>query len=72
MTVDTLPKALIHLAGKQPGRVALRRKELGVWHDIFWSEYLRKVRQVALGLHALGVKPGDHVAVLGENRPEWL
>ena len=72
MTVDTLPKALIHLAGKQPGRVALRRKELGVWHDIFWSEYFRKVRQVALGLHALGVQPGDHVAVLGENRPEWL
>jgi long-chain acyl-CoA synthetase len=72
MTVDTLPKALIHIAGKQPGRVALRRKELGVWHDISWSEYLRKVRQVALGLQALGVKPGDHVAVLGENRPEWL
>jgi long-chain acyl-CoA synthetase len=72
MTVDTLPKALIHLSGKQPGRVALRQKELGVWHDIFWSEYLRKVRQVALGLYALGIKPGDHVAVLGENRPDWL
>ena len=72
MTSDTLPKALIHLAGKQPGRVALRRKERGLWRDIFWSEYLRKVRQVALGLYALGVKPGDHVAVLGENRPEWL
>ena len=72
MTVDTLPKALIEMAGKQPGRVALRRKELGVWHDISWSEYLRKVRQVALGLHALGVKRGDHVAIIGENQPEWL
>ena len=72
MTVDTLPKALIEMVGKQPGRVALRRKELGVWHDISWSEYLRKVRQVALGLHSLGVKRGDHVAMIGENQPEWL
>jgi long-chain acyl-CoA synthetase len=72
MTVDTLPKALAEMAGKQPGRVALRRKELGVWQDISWSEYLRKVRQVALGLHDLGVKRGDHVAIIGENRPEWL
>ena len=72
MTVDTLPKALVEMAGKQPGRVALRRKELGVWHDISWSEYLRKVRQVALGLHGLGVKRADHVAMIGENQPEWL
>jgi long-chain acyl-CoA synthetase len=72
MIVDTLPKALIDMAGKQPGRVALRRKELGIWQDISWSEYLGKVRQVALGLHDLGVKRGDHVAIIGENRPEWL
>ncbi|PKN60830.1 MAG: long-chain fatty acid--CoA ligase [Deltaproteobacteria bacterium HGW-Deltaproteobacteria-11] len=72
MTVDTLPKALVEMAGKQPGRVALRRKELGVWHDTSWSEYLRKVRQIALGLHDLGIKRGDHVAIIGENRPEWL
>jgi len=72
MIVDTLPKALIDMAGKQPGRVALRRKELGIWQDISWSEYLGKVRQVALGLHELGVKRGDHVAIIGENRPEWL
>jgi long-chain acyl-CoA synthetase len=72
MIVDTLPKALIDMAGKQPGRVALRRKELGIWQDISWSEYLGKVRQVAMGLHELGVKRGDHVAIIGENRPEWL
>jgi len=72
MTVDTLPKALAEMAGKQPGRVALRRKELGVWQDISWSDYLGKVRQVALGLHGLGVRRGDHVAIIGENQPEWL
>ena len=72
MTVDTLPKALIAMAGKQPDRVALRRKELGIWQDISWADYLGRVRQVALGLHGLGVRRGDHVAIIGENRPEWL
>ena len=71
-TIDTLPKALIHIAERQPRRVALRRKDFGIWHDITWTEYLGKVRQVALGLHALGVKRGDHVAIIGENKPEWL
>ncbi|MHB8907375.1 MAG: AMP-dependent synthetase/ligase [Syntrophales bacterium] len=72
MEVDTLPKALVQMVGTDPGRVAMRRKELGIWHDIRWSEYLEKVRQVALGLHALGVRKGDHVAIIGENQPEWL
>ncbi len=70
--VDTLPKALAAIAGRQPRRVAMRRKDLGIWRDISWAEYLRQVRLVALGLHALGVRRGDHVAVIGENRPEWL
>jgi len=71
-TIDTLPKALVHIAQIQPERIALRRKDFGIWHDIHWSEYLEKVRQVALGLHALGVKRGDHVSIIGENKPEWL
>ncbi|MFH0786079.1 MAG: AMP-binding protein [Pseudomonadota bacterium] len=72
MIVDTLPKALIQMVRKKPHQVALRKKDLGIWHDISWSEYLEQVRQVALGLNALGVRQGDHVAIIGENRPEWL
>ena len=72
MVIDTLPKALIGLAGAQPERVAMRHKELGIWQDIHWSGYLEKVRDVALGLHKLGVLKGDHVAIIGENQPEWL
>ncbi len=70
--VDTLPKALIQMVGADPERIAMRRKELGIWHDINWAEYLEKVQQVALGLHSLGVHKGDHVAIIGENQPEWL
>jgi long-chain acyl-CoA synthetase len=72
MVVDTLPKALIQMVRKQPDRVALREKHLGLWRDIPWSEYLENVKYVALGLKSLGVNPGDHVAIIGENRPEWL
>ncbi len=72
MAVDTLPQALVSIAGKFPQRVALRKKEFGIWEDISWSTYLKNVRHVALGLHALGVRKGDHVSVIGENQPEWL
>jgi long-chain acyl-CoA synthetase len=70
--VDTLPKALMPRAQKEPQRVSLREKHLGLWRDISWAEYQEQVKFVALGLHALGVRRGDHVAIIGENRPEWL
>ena len=57
---------------RHPEKVALRYKYLGIWRDITWAEYLEKVRHTALGLVSLGVKEGDRVAVIGENRPEWL
>ena len=72
MAVDTLPKALLNIVEKQPDRVAMRTKDYGIWKDITWAQYLEKVRHVALGLHALGVSQGEHVAIIGENRPEWL
>ena len=70
--IDTLPKAFLDRAQKKPRRTAMRWKRLGIWRDITWSEYLEKVKRVALGLHALGVRRGDHVAIIGENKPEWL
>ena len=72
MAINTLPKALLNVVEKHPNRVAMRKKDFGIWHDITWAEYLENVKHVALGLHALGVKYGEHVAIIGENRPEWL
>ncbi|HOS26547.1 MAG TPA: AMP-binding protein, partial [Deltaproteobacteria bacterium] len=70
--VQTLPQALRVLASIQPDRVAMRMKDYGIWHDITWKEYAENVRQVAMGLHSLGVKRGEHVSIIGENKPEWL
>ncbi len=70
--VQTLPQALRVLASVQPDRVAMRMKDYGIWHDITWRQYADSVRDVALGLHVLGVKQGDRVSIIGENKPEWL
>jgi long-chain acyl-CoA synthetase len=51
---------------------ALRYKQAGTWHDISHQQIYDDVKRVALGLAALGVEPGDRVAIVSENRPEWL
>ena len=50
---------------------ALRYKAGGAWHDISHAELLKRVTRFALALKRLGVKRGDRVAILSENRPEW-
>jgi long-chain acyl-CoA synthetase len=55
-----------------PHAVALRDKDLGVWQEVTWSGYWEAVLDVAHALLALGVEPGDRVAIQSENRREWL
>ena len=51
---------------------ALRFKEGGEWKGITHQELARRVQHAAIGLMELGVEPGDRVAILSENRPEWV
>src|SRR5574337_779067 len=69
---QTIPGICFEQAAQLGQRVALRRKELGIWRRVSWEDYARHVRWVGHALLALGVAPGDRVGVLGENRPEWL
>jgi long-chain acyl-CoA synthetase len=69
---DTFPRLLTRNAKAQGDRVALREKEFGIWQSFTWREYLDHVRDFSLGLVALGVRPGDKVAIIGDNRPEWV
>src|SRR6476646_9434430 len=50
---------------------ALQTKVGGVYQPISHRTIADRVRHVAFGLRALGVAPGDRVAILSENRPEW-
>src|SRR5882762_528525 len=49
----------------------LRFKREGRWNPLTYGEVARRVRELALGLHALGIGVGDRVAIWSENRPEW-
>jgi long-chain acyl-CoA synthetase len=69
---DTLPKLVIANARRFPNKVALREKEFGLWQPITWGAYHRRVRNFSLGLGRLGVERGDRVAIVGDNRPEWV
>jgi len=53
-------------------RLAVEKKRNGQWEQASWTEYYDRSRSVGLGLHALGVVRGDRVALLSENRLEWL
>ena len=69
---ETLPQFLALRAKEAPNRVALRERIYGIWQPITWQEYYDHVKHFALGLHVLGLKPEDTVAIIGDNRPEWL
>src|ERR1700752_4908147 len=50
---------------------ALNPRSEGKWHNITAATFVERVKNVALGLTAMGIRPGDRVALLSENRPEW-
>lgn len=68
----TLVESFLYAARTWPKPDALRYKDGGVWKDISTQEFLDLVRKAACGLMDLGIQPGDRVALLSENRPEWI
>ena len=65
----TFPAWVQHHARVRGARPAMREKDLGIWQTITWADLAQDVRTLAHGLAALGVRPGEHVAIVGENRP---
>lgn len=65
----TFPALVLHHAQVRGTRPALREKDLGIWQTITWAELASQVRELANGLASLGVQAGQHVAIVGENRP---
>jgi long-chain acyl-CoA synthetase len=66
---DTFPKLLAENARRLSGRPAYREKEFGIWQSWTWAEAEAEVLALATGLQALGLAPGDHLAIIGRNRP---
>ncbi len=68
----TIPGLLLQVADQRSTDVALRFKKLGVYRDLYWSDLVERVSRIGLALHALGVRKGDRVAIIGDPVPEWL
>jgi long-chain acyl-CoA synthetase len=60
---------MLEHAAQRPDAPALRVKEYGIWQTTTWSQLATLVRHLALGLHQAGLRRGDHVIVVGDNRP---
>ena len=67
--MDTFPRCLLHNAQVRPERPAVREKSRGIWKTQSWRELADEVTALAAALQAQGLQRGDHVGLLGENRP---
>ncbi|MEZ5901591.1 MAG: AMP-binding protein [Hyphomicrobiaceae bacterium] len=65
---DTLARLLAYNAAQHGDKIAMREKDRGIWKEMTWSEYFGEVLVCAAGLDALGVRSGDAVMILGDNR----
>lgn len=68
----TLPQMLREQARLRPASLAIRQKEFGIWKPITWADYYARAAHVGLGLTTLGLGEKGHLAVLSENRVEWV
>ena len=70
--VETLPQFLLHHAQETPDKIAIRLRDYGIWQALTWKEYYEHVKYFSLGLISLGLKPEETIAIIGDNRPEWV
>ena len=68
----TLPALLRRNAERFARRVAVREKRHGVWQELTWADYAARVERLALGLRDLGLAESETIAILTDNRHEWL
>lgn len=71
MDERNLVDLLLKQAKHQPEQPALRFKKTGKYHDITWGAFRDSVIQIALSLKKAGIRKGDSIGLLSENRPEW-
>ncbi len=65
----TFPQLLLKHASERPQAPAMREKEYGIWQDFSWSTMAAMVEHIACGLHQAGLTRGEHMVIVGANRP---
>ena len=72
MSLETTPRVFRQAVKKYGDRVAMRKKEYGLWHNISWNEYYTLAKYVGTALISMGLQKGDCVSIIGDNCPEWV
>jgi long-chain acyl-CoA synthetase len=67
--LTTFPRLLLKHAGERPEAPAMREKEYGIWQAHSWAAMATLVEHLACGLHQAGLRRGEHMVVIGANRP---
>jgi long-chain acyl-CoA synthetase len=67
----TINELFAEAVSRRAGEVVMRYKRDRAWHNLTGAQLDERVRNVALGLYALGVRRGDRIAILAESCPEW-
>lgn len=68
----TLVHLILENAERMPHEVAMREKRFGIWNPITWKQFRDQVEHFALGLRFLGLQDGDTLAIIGDNKPQWI
>jgi long-chain acyl-CoA synthetase len=68
----TVPSLFWHRVQTKAQKVAMREKDRGIWKAYTWGQYGASARAIGMGLIALGLEPGNRVAILSDNNKEWL
>jgi len=69
---ETIPQVFNETVSQNGSRIALRTKDLGIWHDITWNEYHDKAKKVGCALVSMGFEKGDKACIIGDNAIEWV
>jgi len=70
--LQTLPQLLTAQAKKTPDKTAMRERIFGIWQPITWQGLYDHVKYFSLGLIQLGLNEQETIAIIGDNRPEWV
>jgi len=69
---ETVPQVFNQTVAQNKSRVALRTKELGLWHDITWQQYHDQAKKVGCALVSMGFEKGEAACIIGDNAVEWV
>ena len=70
--METISTVFLRQVKKYQTRPALMVKKEGTYQPLSWQDWYEQVASFGLGLHDLEIGPGDAVAILCNNRPEWM